>query len=640
MRRPLSRNRVLSRRIRRILLIDEGSPGHLVQSRGLARALAEHCQAEVEEYPVRLALRGIFRPWLRMACSMARWGLPDWLLRLAYRLPERALPAADLLVTSGGRGLYLAASLARRQRCPLVFCGDPSPLPAVWCDAIVSPLPLAGHPRVIRSELLLTEISPQSIAGRGRELRETFRQSGATTLAALLIGGDSRSHRYTAADWQDLIATVNQRGAQGWRWLISTSRRTPVEIAERLRQEIEPAYLIHAVWWHAQPERVMQGYLDAADIVLVSRDSLSMLSEAIAAGKPAVALAPRRTLPSAFIDPVLATQVEGRRLRQVALADLPATRFAAQDFSPLTVSPLPDYDRQLADLLGLRPRQSEAPLSFGVIVPTYNRPAYLIEAIQSVLAQTYPHWKLLICNDASSVDYSPVAPWLADPRIVMIKAACNGGPNKARNMIIDRAAAEGCDYIIFMDDEDRLDPQALATGVQMLAAHPEADWLISNTAGDRKAGQRDIDAEGSVDWLADYAYGKKLRGDKTHIISLAMLGDIRFDGQLRVETWHFFLPLAARARIWAYPYPSRRIRYLDDGITRTNSRHPRSWREIQSRFARHWLAIRLRPSLLAAWRNGLLELLKTPLRLARLLAISVRRRQANPTRIIRTTSRP
>jgi uncharacterized protein len=629
-RKPLPRNPALSRRIRRILVIDEGSPGHLAQSRGLARALAEHCQAELEEYPVRLVLRGIFRPWLRIACSMARRGLPECLLRLAYRLPEGApMPAADLLITSGGRGLYFAASLARRLRCPLVFCGDPAPLPAAWCDAIVSPLPLAGHPLVIRSELLLTEITPQSIVGCGEDLREKFRQSGGETLAALLIGGDSRSHRYTAADWQDLIDTVNQRGAQGWRWLISTSRRTPVDVAERLRQGIKATYLVHAVWWHERPERVLQGYLDAADIVLVSRDSLTMLSEAIAAGKPTVALAPRRTLPSPFIDPVLAGQVRGRRLREVALADLPAMPFAMQDFSPLNDSRLPDYARQLAALLCLLPRQTEVPLTFGVIVPTYNRPGYLSEAIQSVLAQSYPHWKLLICNDASVVDYSPVAPWLEDKRIVMIQAPCNGGPNRARNMAIDLAAAEGCDYIIFMDDEDRLDPQALAIGLQMIAAHPDTDWFISNTTGDRKAGQRDIASEGHVDWIADYAYGKKLRGDKTHIVSLAALGDIRFDGRLRVETWHFFLPLAARARIWAYPYPSRRIRYLDDGITRTNSRHPGSWREIKSRFARHRLAIRLCPWRLAAWRYALLELLKTPLRMVRLLL----GRPASPRRV-------
>ena len=162
-----------------------------------------------------------------------------------------------------------------------------------------------------------------------------------------------------------------------------------------------------------------------------------------------------------------------------------------------------------------------------------------------------------------------------------------------------------------MDDEDRLEPKALEVAAAKIARHPEAGWLISNTCGDRKARQCDIEREGRVDWFADYVYGRNLRGDKTHVISLSKLGNIRFDGNLRVETWHFFQPLAARTQPWAYPCPSRRIRYLDDGITRTNSRHPRTWREVNSRYARHLQVVRLRPGLAAAYLYLGLELLKT-----------------------------
>ncbi|WP_374323920.1 ELM1/GtrOC1 family putative glycosyltransferase [Azonexus sp.] len=318
--------------LRRILVIDEGSPGHLVQSRGLARELAAQSGAALAEYPVRLKLRGVFRPFLRAACGLARRGLPERLLRLAYRLPEAPPPPAEVIVSSGGRGFYYAVSLARRSGAKLIYCGDPAPLPARWCDVVVSPQPLPGHPGALGSGMLLTEISPQRIAGQGDALRQRFAQSGGSLLVALLIGGDSRSHRYTAADWQALVDAVNLLGGQGWRWLVSTSRRTPPAVEARLRAGIRADWLVQAVWWHAAPARVVQPYLDAATLVLVTQDSLSMLSEAVAAGKPALALAPRQVLPSPVIESVLAPAAAAGHLRRVALTELADYRYAAAQF--------------------------------------------------------------------------------------------------------------------------------------------------------------------------------------------------------------------------------------------------------------------------------------------------------------------
>lgn len=342
----------LSSKLERILVVDEGSPGHLTQSRGLAKALALRCQASVDFYSVRLQLRGLFRPALRMLCNSAGHGLPDRVLRQVYRLPAAPPPRADLIVTSGGRGLYFAVSQARRHGCPLVFCGDPAPLPTHWCDVILSPLPLSGHARVIETDMLLTEVSSETIAGKGAHLRQRFAQSGGTQLAALLAGGDSRSHRYTAADWQALIDGINQLGARGWRWLVSTSRRTPTAVEQRLQQGLRPEYLIQTVWWHQKPETVVQGFLDAAEIVLVTQDSLSMLSEAIAAGKPTLALAPQQVLPSPFIEAVLSAQLRKNRLRQLVLADLPGLERLPDDFVLLPTSPLPAHAERVAKLLG------------------------------------------------------------------------------------------------------------------------------------------------------------------------------------------------------------------------------------------------------------------------------------------------
>lgn len=341
--------------LRRILVIDEGSPGHLVQSRGLAREMAAQSGAALAEYPVRLSLRGVFRPLLRSACGLARRGLPERLLRLAYRLPESPPPAAEAIVVSGGRGFCYAVSLARRSGAKLIYCGDPAPLPARWCDVVVSPQPLPGHPGALGSGMLLTEISPQRIAGQGDALRQRFAQTGGSLLAALLIGGDSRSHRYTAADWQALIDAVNHLGGQGWRWLLSTSRRTLPAVEARLRAGIRADYLLQAVWWHAEPARVLPAFLDAATLVLVTQDSLSMLSEAVAAGKPALALAPRQVLPSKVIESVLAPATDAGYLRRVTLAELADYRYVAAPFARQAAAHPAALAARVLGLAGLSP---------------------------------------------------------------------------------------------------------------------------------------------------------------------------------------------------------------------------------------------------------------------------------------------
>ena len=338
-----------------VLVIDEGHAGHLTQSRGLATALAARIGADTEIVSAKLTLRGLLRPLLQLATDHARHGLPNWVLRLAYDWSDDiGALRAEVIVTSGGKGLYFATSLARRLGATLVFCGDPAPLPARWCDVILSPVPVPGHPHVIETELLLTEMSPARIVGRGGEYREAFVRMGGIRLAALLVGGDSRSHRYTTLDWRALVDGINRLGATGWRWLISTSPRTPPAVEAMLRSLVDPRYLVKSVWWHARPERVVVDFFGAADIVAVTQDSLSMLSEAMAAGKPVLSLVPAEVRHSAFLESVLAAQEARRRMIRVPIARLGDQAVRADQFMTVESDLAADYAVRVAELLSAR----------------------------------------------------------------------------------------------------------------------------------------------------------------------------------------------------------------------------------------------------------------------------------------------
>lgn len=106
-------------------------------------------------------------------------------------------------------------------------------------------------------------------------------------------------------------------------------------------------------------------------------------------------------------------------------------------------------------------------MSISVILPTYNGKTrgFLKEAIESVLAQTVPHWELIIINDGSSDDTASFcAPYLQDPRIRLISQT-NKGLAAARNSGIQ---ASRHPIIAFLDDDDLFTPTKLEKQQQFL----------------------------------------------------------------------------------------------------------------------------------------------------------------------------
>jgi glycosyltransferase involved in cell wall biosynthesis len=89
-----------------------------------------------------------------------------------------------------------------------------------------------------------------------------------------------------------------------------------------------------------------------------------------------------------------------------------------------------------------------------VITPTYNRPQFLLSAIQTVQEQTYPCIEHVIVDDCSS---PPISNFLSTENsdITVHRHSTNKGANTARNTGIDIANGE---YIAFLDDDDEWEP--------------------------------------------------------------------------------------------------------------------------------------------------------------------------------------
>lgn len=122
-----------------------------------------------------------------------------------------------------------------------------------------------------------------------------------------------------------------------------------------------------------------------------------------------------------------------------------------------------------------------SPCRLSVVMPVYNPPiALLQEAIASVQAQSYPHWELCIADDASS--HAEVWPALvewaqADPRIKITRRAINGHISHASNSALGLASG---DFVVLMDNDDLLPPDALHWVADAVRLHPEAAILYSD----------------------------------------------------------------------------------------------------------------------------------------------------------------
>ena len=102
--------------------------------------------------------------------------------------------------------------------------------------------------------------------------------------------------------------------------------------------------------------------------------------------------------------------------------------------------------------------------TFFVLVPVYKAEKFIDACIQSVLAQTYGDFRLILVDDGTPDRSGEICDTYAqkDPRITVIHKE-NGGQNSARNAAIDRMLQEATesDFAVFLDSDDALRPQTL-----------------------------------------------------------------------------------------------------------------------------------------------------------------------------------
>jgi glycosyltransferase involved in cell wall biosynthesis len=114
-----------------------------------------------------------------------------------------------------------------------------------------------------------------------------------------------------------------------------------------------------------------------------------------------------------------------------------------------------------------------------VIVPVYNRASHVVEAIETLTAQTLDDFEIIVVDDGSTDGSAEAAERVGDRRVRIVRHETNRGIPAARNTGLDAATGR---YIAWLDSDDVARPQRLARQVSLLERRPDLA-LIGSAVG-------------------------------------------------------------------------------------------------------------------------------------------------------------
>ncbi len=245
-------------------VITEGMAGTENQCLGVAEALG------VTPIVHRIGLTfpwNLLSPWLGLECSVTF-------------TPKLQGPWPDLLLASGRKSIAASRYIKKMSggKTFTVQIQDPRISPNQF-DMVAVPAhdPTRGE-NVWVTTATPNRITPETLTKARHEFAHLFEKITAPRVA-VLIGGSTKSHKFTVDEAHDLTATL----APIPNLMITTSRRTGAEKDRLFRYALgtDGNYL-----WDGQSPNPYQGILGWADYILVTADSTAMISDAATTGKP------------------------------------------------------------------------------------------------------------------------------------------------------------------------------------------------------------------------------------------------------------------------------------------------------------------------------------------------------------------
>lgn len=276
---------------KKVLILSDGKPGHVNQSLGVARYIQD-AHVTVKKLMIKdryrdigARVRSLGLPLWPLSPARARAWL-HWLLT-ADCVQELLAWEAHLILSTGSSAGAPNLMLARYMGVPSVTCMIPSPMGTGPFDLALVPRHFQTR---MRDNIFLTLGVPNP--WQPGDAREEVKEWGARLqqdlhsypkpCLGLLLGGNDPYHEVQWARLQTILQGITTYLSGRGSLLLTTSRRTPNSIREALRAWIKeapfPSLYIQDDQWDANPLPMMAVL---SSILMVTEDSLSMMSEAV-----------------------------------------------------------------------------------------------------------------------------------------------------------------------------------------------------------------------------------------------------------------------------------------------------------------------------------------------------------------------
>jgi len=256
------------------LLLDD-RPGHATQVKGLAQHMDWHAD------PLSLKFNPLNRmPNPLLGCSLFSLRRCD--------VQKLRPPYPDIVVGMGRRIVPIARWIKKNSggTTRIVLLGRKAAGNASHIDFMVSCVHFNQVPREGFFELVVppTQVNAESLAA-ARKARPSPLAGLQQPRVVLLLGGPTAQHSFDETDAAQMVSQVAMAAAQlGGDLAVVTSRRTPSATVDAIHR-LAPNTLVH-VWKKDEKDNPYLSFLAHADLLVVTGESESMISEAAATGLP------------------------------------------------------------------------------------------------------------------------------------------------------------------------------------------------------------------------------------------------------------------------------------------------------------------------------------------------------------------
>jgi len=271
----------------RVAVLKDNKAGHYNQSLAVSKAiqeLYEDIQVDIynikvyklSKYLLRFMLNNHFgRKLLSKSFSLK-------FVKFFYKI-DKPLSEADIIVSSGKDTSMLNIWLKLVYEAKSIYIGHPKKLNYKLFDIVFTILDLGFENQIV---LNVSPTLPYS--GDIEKFCKEYNLDINDSYYTLLIGGDGSGYQYSEKEYDNLISFVNSH--QEKKWLVTTSRRTPLHIEKKMQKDMKCAIFVA---YNQEPKKVVGAFLKLCDMAFVTQESASMLNEAISFQKPVISLYPK-----------------------------------------------------------------------------------------------------------------------------------------------------------------------------------------------------------------------------------------------------------------------------------------------------------------------------------------------------------